>query len=163
MKGKGIVCAGAMLFLLVGAMQAETALASDADHQAVRETAEHFYSALNAMFTGNLEPMKAVWSHADDVTYMGPGGRFQIGWAQVLADWEAQAAMKLGGEVKPKDMHITVGRDLAIVSNYEIGENVGPNGKPLKVEIRATNLFRKEDRIWKMIGHHTDTLPYFHK
>jgi len=35
---------------------------------------------------------------------MGPGGGFWIGWDQVLVDWEAQAAMKLGGEVKPKDM-----------------------------------------------------------
>lgn len=104
--------------------------------------------------------MKKVWSHADDVTYMGPGGGFRIGWDQVLAEWKTQAAMKLGGEVKPKDVRITVGRDLAVVSNYEIGENAGTDGKPRKVVIRATNQFRKEDGKWKMIGHHTDILPY---
>ena len=68
--------------------------------------------------------------------------------------------MKLGGEVKPKDMRITAGRDLAVVSNYEIGENAGPKGKSRKVEIRATNVFRKEDGHWKTIGHHTDMLPF---
>ncbi len=115
------------------------------------------------MFTGDLEPMKKVWSHADDVTYMGPSGGFRIGWDQVLVDWEAQAAMKLGGEVKPKDMRITVGRGLAIVSNYEIGENSGSDRKPQEVRIRATNLFRKEDGKWKMIGHHTDLLPFLEK
>jgi ketosteroid isomerase-like protein len=160
MKDKRLVFAGAMLFTLVGLIHAETAVASDDDNKAVREVAGQFYFALNAMFTGDLEPIKKVWSHADDVTYMGPSGGFRVGWAQVLADWDAQAAMKLGGEVKPKDMRITVGRDLAVVSNYEVGENVGLEGKPRKVEIRATNLFRKEDGKWKMIGHHTDILPF---
>jgi ketosteroid isomerase-like protein len=162
MKGNWLVYAGGILFSLVGIMHGETVLASD-DDKAVRQAAEQFYSALNAMFTGDLEPIKEVWSHEDDVTYMGPGGEFQAGWAQVLAEWEVQAALKLGGEVKPKDMRITVGRDLAVVSNYEIGENVAQEGKLRKVAIRATNLFRKEDGKWKMIGHHTDTLPFLHE
>jgi len=28
------------------------------------------------------------------------------------------------------------------------------------VSIRATNVFRKEGGQWKMIGHHTDLLPF---
>ena len=32
--------------------------------------------SLNLMFAGDLGPMKDVWSHADDVTYMGPDGGF---------------------------------------------------------------------------------------
>lgn len=155
-----LLFASALLWSLTGLLQAESALASDDDKSAVIEAAGQFYSALNAMFKGNLEPMKEVWSHDDDVTYMGPGGGFRIGWTQVLADWETQAAMKLGGEVKPEGMRITVGRDLAVVSNFEIGINAGPEAKPRKVEIRATNLFRKEGGTWKMIGHHTDILPF---
>ncbi|MGB7931708.1 MAG: nuclear transport factor 2 family protein [Gammaproteobacteria bacterium] len=160
MKGKRLVVAGAMFFALVGFIQPKTAYSSDDDNKAVREAAEQFYFALNAMFRGNLAPMQKVWSHADDVTYMGPGGGFRVGWAQVLADWEAQAAMKLGGEVKPKDMRFTVGRDLAVVSNYEVGQNATLERSSRIVEIRATNLFRKEDGKWKMIGHHTDLLPF---
>ncbi len=128
--------------------------------ESVRTAAEAFYSALNTMFTGELEPMKAVWSHKDDVTYMGPSGGFLIGWKDVLPEWEKQAAAKLGGKVVPKDMRITVGRDLAIVSNYEIGENLTSDGEPQGVSIRATNLFRSEEGGWKMIGHHTDILPF---
>jgi len=161
MNGIWLACSGAMLISFVGLMHGETALAADND-KAVGKAAEQFYSALNAMFRGDLAPMQEVWSHGDDVTYMGPGGGFQVGWEQVLAQWQTQAAMKLGGEVKPKEMRITAGRDLAVVSNYEIGENAGPEGKPRKVAIRATNLFRKENGKWKMIGHHTDTLPYLH-
>jgi len=133
--------------------------AAEDDEKAVREAAAQFYGALNTLFTGDVGPMKGVWSHADDVTYMGPTGGFQIGWPQVLANWEAQAAMKLGGEVRPEDMHITVGRDLAVTHNYEKGENQNVQGKAEKVSIRATNLFRKEEGKWKMIGHHTDLIP----
>ena len=121
------------------------------------------HSALNVMFTGELRPMKEVRSHKDDVTYMGPGGGFRLGWKDVLLDWEIQATLKLGGQVEPKDMRITVGRDLAIVSNYEIGHNVTADGKAHKVTIRATNLFRNENGKWKMIGHHTDVLPFLQK
>ena len=115
------------------------------------------------MFTGELGPMKEVWSHASDVTYMGPGGGFQVGWDQVLVEWESQAARKLGGKVEPADMRVTIGQDLAIASDIEKGENTNADGKLEKVSIRATNLFRKEGGKWKMIGHHTDLLPHLAK
>lgn len=139
------------------------ALAAGKDEQGVKQAVAQFYSALNAMFTGDVNPMKEIWSHSNDVTYMGPGGGVQVGWDEVLKTWEAQAAKKLGGKVEPTDMHITVGQDLAIVSDIEQGENTNAAGAVEKVSIRATNLFRKEGGKWKMIGHHTDLLPYLAK
>jgi len=133
---------------------------STEDEKAVIEAAAKFYAALNALFTGDLGPMKEIWSHADDVTYMGPGGGFHVGWDQVLANWEAQAALKLGGDVQAEDMQTTMGQDIAVTHNYERGENTNVDGKPQKVSIRATNLFRKEGGTWKMIGHHVDPLPF---
>ncbi len=122
--------------------------------------AARFYAALNAMFEGDLAPMAEVWSHADDVTYMGPDGGFQVGWKQVLADWEKQAAMKLGGHIEPDGMRIAAGRDLAVTHNYEKGANINAGGMPGLVLLRATNLFRRENGTWKMIGHHVDPLPF---
>lgn len=125
---------------------------------AVRQAADRFYDALNAMFEDDLEPMKAVWSHADDVVYMGPGGSIKTGWPEVLEDWERQAARRLGGRVEPKDVHFTCGEDIAVMSARECGENTNIGGKHEKVAIRVTNIFRKENGEWKMIGHHTDLL-----
>ena len=139
---------------------AKSASAAEKDEQAVRNAAAQFYAALNEMFTGEVGQIKQVWSHADDVTYMGPGGGFQIGWDQVLKNWETQAAMKLGGTVETADMRITAGQDIAVTHNYENGENTNVNGDIRRVSIRATNVFRKESGEWKMIGHHTDLLPY---
>lgn len=132
----------------------------DQDEQAVRQASEQFYAALNALFTGDLTAMEEVWSHAEDVTYMGPGGGFQVGWPEVRANWQSQAALELGGEVRPESLRITLGQDLAATHCYERGSNLGPEGEPREVAIRATNLFRKENGQWKMIGHHTDLLPF---
>ena len=125
---------------------------------AVRQAADQFYDALNVMFTGDVAPMKSVWSHADDVAYMGPGGSIKIGWSKVWKDWEAQAACKLGGEVRAKDVHFVVNGDLAVMYAREVGENTNIGGRREKVDIRVTNIFRKEDGKWLMIGHHTDLL-----
>ena len=51
-------------------------------------------------------------------------------------------------------------RDSAVVVAVETGENRDADGQPLEVSIRATNVFRKEHGTWKMIGHHTDLLPF---
>jgi ketosteroid isomerase-like protein len=158
-----LICSIIILFSIIGLRFDTSVHAAEKDSEAVRAATEKFYSALNTMFTGELGPMKDVWSHKDDVTYMGPQGGFDLGWNKVLPVWEKQAALKLGGKVEPKEMQITVGHDLAIVSNYEIGQNMTADGKPQKVTIRATNLFRNEDGKWKMIGHHTDLLPFLQK
>ena len=145
-------------------MLAGTGLAQAATEDTeVLAAAENFYSALNTMFTGDPEPMKDVWSHADDVTYMGPAGGLQKGWPAVEAVWDTHAAMKLGGKVTSDRMQIFAGEDIALTLNYEIGENFDQNGVRQEVSIRATNVFRKEDGQWKMIGHHTDLLPYLEK
>lgn len=146
--------------LALAILPAAARVAAQEDRRGVNAAVGQFYAALNDMFKGDLTAMKPVWSHRDDVTYMGPGGGFRVGWTAVLADWESQARMKLGGKVTPAEIQFNVGTDLAVVSNYERGENVDATGKVQKVEIRATNIFRKESGVWKMIGHHTDLLPY---
>ncbi|MGE0667077.1 MAG: nuclear transport factor 2 family protein [Sphingomonadales bacterium] len=128
----------------------------------VQKATEGFYAALNKMFVGEVAPMEAVWSHRDDVVYVGPSGGIHVGWDKVKPIWQEQAALKLGGEIKVKDMHVLSSGDMAIVVNYEVGENT-INGETQQVELRATNVFRMEDGAWKMIGHHTDLLPWLVK
>jgi ketosteroid isomerase-like protein len=125
---------------------------------AVRAASNQFYTALNQVFTGDMAPMEALWSRRKDVTYMGPGGGFLVGWDAVRKDWASQAAMKMGGSIKPAQVKITAGSDLATVSNMEEGANV-VGGKKSVVSLRATSIYRKENGQWKMIGHHTDLIP----
>jgi ketosteroid isomerase-like protein len=153
---------GAGLSIMLAAMLAASSAAAD-EHGDVLAANAQFYAALNDMFKGDLAPMKTVWSHADDVTYMGPTGNFEHGWAAVLKDWEGQAAMKLGGQVEPADIQVTLGDKMAVVSDFEMGENNNAQGNVEHLKLRATNVYRKEGVQWKMVGHHTDPLPYLAK
>jgi ketosteroid isomerase-like protein len=148
---------------VVGLTCGGPAKAADMGEAAVLTATAGFYSALNRLFVGDGEPMKAVWSHSDDISYMGPTGQYDRGWNEVLKDWQAQAAMKLGGKVGPSDMRVVVGQELAVVTCYEVGENTNAGGKVAQVKLRATNVFRNEGGVWKMIGHQTDKLPYLAK
>jgi ketosteroid isomerase-like protein len=134
------------------------ARAAEDNTAAVRAASDQFYTALNQLFTGDMAPMEALWSHRKDVTYMGPGGGFLVGWDAVRKDWTSQAAMKMGGSIKPAQVKITAGSDLATVSNMEVG-SITIQGKKKAISLRATSIYRKEKGQWKMIGHHTDLIP----
>ena len=152
------------LLVLTGTtlMVATPARAADDDTQAVRAAVATFHDALNGLFTGDAAPMKAIWSHADDVTYMGPVGGMQVGWSKIEPYWDMQAAKKLGGKVDAVHVHIVASPQLAVAHYVERGENV-IDGKPQPVSIRSTTTLRKENGQWKVIGHHTDTLAYLQK
>ena len=130
------------------------------DKSAVEQADDSFFAALNAMFGGDLGPMNALWSHADDVVYMGPDAAIHIGWSATSASWEAQGAMKMGGEIKVVERHITLGADLAVLHHRAEGSNSTPDGNVATFSLRGTNVFRKEGGAWKLIAHHSDPLPY---
>jgi ketosteroid isomerase-like protein len=159
MRNYTVLALATFMLAVTGLVPLEAARAAEQEEFAVQQSTHGFYAALNAMFKGDVEPMEAVWSHADNVTYMGPDGKFIVGWDQLLPNWKSQAAMMLGGTVQPERIHYTIGQSLATVQCFEVGENI-IDGKPVKVSLRATNVFRKESGHWKMIGHHTDKLPF---
>ena len=77
------IVSGLLALAVMALMTARPAQAADDDTQAVKAANVAFHDALNTLFTGDAAPMKAIWSHADDVTYMGPVGGMQVGWSQV--------------------------------------------------------------------------------
>jgi hypothetical protein len=86
MKKTGTTGVAVLMLVGVACLAARTTQAAEANGKAVREAVARFYVALNALFTGDLEPMTQVWSHTDDVTYMGPDGGFDVGWKKVQAN-----------------------------------------------------------------------------
>ena len=66
---KFTIACSAMLAAVATLTSLSAARASE-DAQGVREANAQFYSALGAVFQGDMEPMNAVWSHEGDVTYI---------------------------------------------------------------------------------------------
>lgn len=126
----------------------------------VRAASERFYGALERMANGDAGPMSEVWSHGDDVTTMHPIGGREEGWEAVRGSWEGVADIAEDGTVTTSDQLVRVVGDCA----YELvteHASMSLAGRPVSVEVRATNVYRLEDGEWKVVHHHTDTSPEF--
>jgi len=129
------------------------------DEKAIHQAVEQWFVALNAMFAGDPTPFAELYSHADDVTYMGAEGTYRIGWEATYADWKDQAAKSLGGEVHGEEIHVVVDGAMATATHYTKGTVKTPDGKTIDQRVRETSVFRKEDGVWKMVGHQADNYP----
>ena len=130
----------------------------DAAEKAVRAAVDQWFAALNAMLNGDPEPLEAVYSHSDDVTYMSVEGTYRIGWSDTFADWKAQAEKSSGGSAEGTDLHVVVSGDMATAAHNTVGAIRDANGGMARTALRETSVFRKEEGIWRMIGHHADRL-----
>ena len=136
-----------------------TTVASDNDEKAVSEALDRFYKSLNAMLAGDPEPVKAVWSHSENIAYMGADGGYQVGWEAMYTDWVKQAKIKIGGKVVHSDVTVNIGRDIAVTHQIVRSTDVEAGSVDKEAFLRASSVFRKEDGTWKMIGHHVDVIP----
>lgn len=128
------------------------------DEIAVRAAVSQWFDVLNAMLNGDAEPFTALYSHSDDVTYMGAEGTYRVGWPATLTDWKAQAEKSSGGSVEGRDIHVVVCGDMATANHYTIGNVRKSKNAVNETSVRETSVFRKEDGAWRMIGHHADTI-----
>lgn len=64
-----------------------------------------------------------------------------------------------GGTVEAKDILVRVSGDMGYTICTEVGKNIDRKGNKILVNHRATNIFRYENGIWKLIHHHTDLTP----
>ncbi len=133
------------------------------DEGAVRKAVDQWFVILNAMLNGDPRPLADLYSHADDVTYMGAEGTYRIGWDATYADWAAQAEKSSGGSVAGADIHVVVDGNMATAQHYTNGSVKKPDGETAETSVRETSVFRKEGGQWKMIAHHADGLPYWEK
>lgn len=132
---------------------------STADETAVRAALDQWFAALNAMIAGDPEPVTAIFSRSGDLVYMSGEGTYCIGVEEALTDWRAQAAKSLGGHATPSDIKVILSGDTAAVALVSHAVVNTPQGGTREIELRHSNVFRKEDGAWKMILHHADNSP----
>ena len=150
-------------FLAIPAAAQSKANAATPDEKAVRAAVDQWFVVLNAMFAGDPKPFAALYSHADDVMYMGAGGTYRIGWQAIYEDWKTQAAQSLGGKVHGEKIHVIVNGRMATASHYTKGTVRTAEGKVIDQRVRETSVFRKENGAWKIIAHQADNYPVWAK
>ena len=116
-----------------------------------------FYDALAALLAGDAGPMEAVWSDADDVSNLGPFMERNDGAEAVREQFRGEAGLNLGGQVVVTDLHMVDLGDMGYTTGVENGMgHTGPDGQPMELRHRFTNIFRREAGGWRIVHHHTD-------
>jgi len=124
------------------------------------EAVEHYHVVQGAFLKGNPEPVKAQFSHRDDVSLANPYGPPVRGWQQVAQTIERASSLRHDGElvgVKTRAKYVTA--DLGSVVQIERAKaKIGAREEITPYAVRATNIFRREDGVWKMVHRHADPI-----
>ena len=116
-------------------------------------------SAEAAIYRGDPEPFKALWSHGDDVSPFGAFGPCKKGWHQVGKTTDWVASRYRDGAVTAEYEVVHEGADLAYTVGYEIGDVVLDGAPMTRQRLRVTQIYRREDGQWRLIHRHGDFAP----
>jgi len=114
----------------------------DVEREEVTAANTEFYRAFGA---GDFSAMDALWAHKSDVVCIHPGWPPVSGRANVMASWIGILSNPPEPAVQNAEECIYLMGEAAMVVCFEtIGEMI----------LTATNLFVREERVWRMVHHH---------
>ena len=108
---------------------------------------------------GDAAGLRRLYSHREDVTVFGGFGGLEHGWAEVGPRLEWAASHFSNGVYSQQDLSATVGTDVACLVSLEHWSFTDPQEHTDTVlELRVTQLFRREDGEWRLVHRHADPL-----
>jgi ketosteroid isomerase-like protein len=121
---------------------------------------EENHRALGAFVKGDPEPLKALYSHQDDVTLANPFGPPARGWEQAAATMERAASLYRDGEVVGiESLAKKVTAELAYILEIErFRAKMGGSEDVTPVALRVTSIFRPEEGSWRIVHRHADPI-----
>ncbi len=123
------------------------------------EVIEQFRSAATAFAQGDPEPVKALFSHAEDVSLANPFGPAVRGWDNVSAALDYASSRFSDGHVSDfNNVASYVGADLATNLDTERWHARVGGGDLAEFELRVTTTFRSEEGDWKIVHRHADPI-----
>ena len=121
---------------------------------------EQHHRACEEIVKGNPEPLKALYSHRDDVSLANPFGPPVSGWKQAAETMERAATNYRDGEATGFDQVMKYETpELACTVEVErYRAKVGGGNEVVPVVLRVTTIFRPEDGAWKIMHRHADPI-----
>ncbi|NET34525.1 MAG: nuclear transport factor 2 family protein [Cyanothece sp. SIO1E1] len=124
------------------------------DQKAVLAVNEAFYRAFEKR---NLEAMTAVWSQGTGSLCIHPGRDALRGWDKIRFSWQQIFEHTSYLEIDIDIVSAEVGSNLAYVVLRENLLQVS-QGRELKAQSMATNIFERMGQKWYLIHHHGSPL-----
>ena len=127
----------------------------------LEEVLEQLHAAANDFSQGDPEPVKKLFSHAEDVTLANPFGPPVRGWRQVAEALDFASSRFRDGSVDDFERiaeYVTA--DLATLLEMERWRaKVGEREDLTTFELRVTTTLRPEgDDGWKIVHRHADPI-----
>lgn len=122
-----------------------------ADEAEVRHANLGLYRAFEALDLGR---MAAAWSEVEPVSCLHPGWAIAEGRAEVMRSWRTIFENTEHISFEVRDERVEVRGELAWVVCTEVIRAPGGDGEAVEGALRATNVFRKEGGVWKVVHHH---------
>lgn len=128
----------------------------------LESTLARYANASAAFYNGQPEAVRAMWSHADDVTLSGAaGGPTAKGWNEVSKrlGWASSQFKDAHGTKSVELIKASVSGELAYIVQYEhIRYTPAGQSAESRRDYRVTTIFRRESEGWRVVHRHADTL-----
>ncbi|KPF67519.1 hypothetical protein IP69_12390 [Bosea sp. AAP35] len=116
-------------------------------------------AALASVANGDVGPIKALYSHADDATSMYGWGGYEKGWDAISKRWDWAGQQFKGGTVSHENVTTIIGAELAYTTDIESFDVRLPGmDQPTRWTNRVTHVFRFEDGSWRLLHRHANRL-----
>jgi ketosteroid isomerase-like protein len=129
-----------------------------ATHAELETIPQLFYQAVEQVMHANIAPMLALWSEQDDVTYCDPYGYHHQGRDGIVAYWRRAAELNshAPGNVSSRAELIMMQRSESMICTVMAEHiQVRQNDHVLQLKALATNIYRYEEKGWRMIHRHS--------
>jgi ketosteroid isomerase-like protein len=131
----------------------------DASLKELEEVVQQYHAALDVFVRGKPEPLKALFSRADDVVLANPFGPAVRGWEDADVTLDYACSRFSNGEAPGFDRKATyVEGDLATIFEVESGKVSVGGGPVTPWLLRTTTTFRREDGTWRVVHRHADPI-----
>jgi ketosteroid isomerase-like protein len=124
------------------------------------ELLDRYHRAADAFSRGDPDPVKALYSEADDVTLANPFGPARRGREAVLGSLDyASSRMSDGQVVGFDELARYTSADLATILEVEHWRaRIGDRSSVEPFDLRVTTTFRRENGEWKIVHRHADPI-----
>jgi ketosteroid isomerase-like protein len=129
---------------------------------ALDDALEQFKAAANAFAQGDSGPMKALFSHRDDVTLANPFGPAVLGWQKVANALDYASSRFSDGEMTEIKTIARYGApELVTFLDTEHWRTRVGAGELSDADLRVSTTYRNEDGVWRIAHRHADPIATF--